>query len=160
MYDDVFKAAMDVNDFEEPILAETVPASSTDEEVTIFSAPRKFDLATMLAVTTAYALMFAGMRAFDASDELMLWTGAFVSIVAASQAILFGGASPRASSMLVGMVLISLTMLFIGSGFSVLSIFSSAIVGGLLGTPLGYLTGTLVGGVFLIAHHLRLRFGI
>ncbi|MEZ6087405.1 MAG: hypothetical protein R3C05_05125 [Pirellulaceae bacterium] len=151
-----------MNEFEEPILAEIVLDSSSraSQEVTVFSAPRKFDLATLLAVTTAYALMFAGMRAFDANDAAMLWTGAFVSIIAAGQAILFGGNAPRASSMIVGSVLVAFTMLVAVTGLNVLGLFTSVLVGGLLGPPSGYLSGTLVGGVFLIAHHLRIRFGI
>ena len=127
--------------------------------ITIFSAPRKFDLATMLAVTTAYALMFAGMRAADAPHEVMFWTGIFFSAVAAAQALLFQGASPRLSSVLVG------TFFFVAATivrweFAIISLLPAILMGATMGAPFGYLAGTLVGGVFLIAHHLRQKFNI
>lgn len=127
------------------------------QPVTIFSAPRRFDLATMLAVTTAYALMFGTMRMLDADNVFMLVTGLYVSFIALSQALLFGGKHPRWASIVssVGFAAGSILIAILSGQFSAGDIFALMVACVIVFPPLGYLTGALIGGVFLIAHHLR-----
>ena len=84
----------------------------------------------------------------------------FVTLVGIGQAVLFGGDRPRTASLIVGTTIYSLGMLaywllgwsrFIPpSGLFVIGTF--VVIGGAI---LGYLSGTLIGGVFLLAEYLR-----
>lgn len=121
--------------------------------------PRRFGVGLLLVVTTVYALLFGVLRAlhFPATEFAMVV--GYITVIGLGQAILFSGKKPRLASYLVGAaVCLVLYMVSFGRlipllGFwrsfpELLSIlFWSLTVGGLL----GYVTGCLVGGVFLIA---------
>ncbi|MEN6493863.1 MAG: GNAT family N-acetyltransferase [Thermoguttaceae bacterium] len=121
--------------------------------------PRRFGVGLLLVVTTVYALLFGVLRALHFPAMAFVMVVGYVTVIGLGQAILFGGKKPRLASYLVGaavcLVLYMLTfwraILLIGSWKSfpeLLSIvFWSLTVGGLS----GYVTGCLVGGVFLIA---------
>ena len=123
----------------------------------LFSFPRRFDLASMLSISTGYAILFAAMRLFYASPELMFGTGGLIALVGVSQAVLFKGESPRAASLIVGGVYCAVVVGFVVASYSYRS---SSVIGAVIfacfwGPPGGYLCGTLVGGVFLVAEYVR-----
>ncbi|QDV70190.1 hypothetical protein Poly24_39090 [Rosistilla carotiformis] len=137
---------------EDPIMAELAEQPVLAER-TVYGAPRRFDLATMLTVTTSYALMFAIIRACGAPDGMLLWAGGFVTLVGAAQALLFSGASPRAASILASVAFVLVTV-----GFADAASWGVLMIAGIFwGVPLGYLTGALIGGIFLIADAIRRR---
>ncbi|WP_417738080.1 hypothetical protein [Rosistilla oblonga] len=137
---------------EDPIVAETAEPPVL-AELSVYGAPRRFDLATMLTVTTSYALMFAVLRGCGATDTMVLWAGGFVTLVGVAQAVLFAGTSPRAASILASVASVLATVWFADAA-SLGGLIAAAIF---LGVPLGYLTGALIGGIFLIAHAVRRR---
>lgn len=53
---------------ESPLLARAQPrAWDPLPQAQVYSVPRRFDLATLLTVSLAYSLLFAMLKAFDAS---------------------------------------------------------------------------------------------
>jgi hypothetical protein len=128
----------------------------------VFRVPRRYDLATLLAVTMAYACLFGVLR-IVMEPGAVIWIAGFLTTVGISQAILFGGRCPRAASVLAGMGFMAATIAFVvmiefqqvvqtDERLLLLSIVFKFV---LLGAMLGYFGGVLVAGVFLIAHHLR-----
>jgi hypothetical protein len=120
----------------------------------VFSAPRRYDLATLFVVTGAYALLFGIMRWADWEPTVFVLVAGFITCVGAAQALLFGGKSPRAASLCVGFAAGLVVLVFAVVRWPV------EVVPGLC-CPLiaivvfGYMAGVLVGGVFLIAHGIR-----
>lgn len=134
----------------------TKTPTSTDS-AGVFSAPRKFDLSTILVVTTAYAAVFALMRAISFSAMAFLFVSAFITSVALGQAILFRAKHPRWASTLAGSVFFVIGLL----AWSVIGQHgpppSPMIVFSLItGAFWGYIGGVLVGFVFMVAHGVRL----
>ena len=133
----------------------------------LYSAPRRFDLATVFVVTTAYALLLGGMSALDAHPAFSAIVAGYVTLVGIGQALLFGGKRPRLASMVMGVGINMLGMLVSVGFFSISRLAVSQIaffaaiqlvVALVQGTLLGYFAGVLVGGVFLVADVLRRRF--
>jgi hypothetical protein len=131
----------------------------------LYSAPRRFDLATIFVVTTAYALLMGGMRALGANPTFVANATGLVTLVGIGQAVLFGGRRPRAASIVVGiaactvMLIVSLVgTLHYSSPMNELSFLPILVLIGVVeGGVFGYIAGVLVGGVFLIADVLRRR---
>jgi putative addiction module component (TIGR02574 family) len=129
----------------------------------VYSAPRRFDLATVFVVTTAYSLLLAALSAFQLPAGAIAMVTGFITLVGVGQAFLFHGQRPRLASILMGLLCYtapSLATWFIGNrmmppGF-VMMMLGNGIVGGAV---LGYLAGVLVGGVFLVADVVRRKFG-
>ena len=132
----------------------------------IYSAPRRFDLATIFVVTSAFAILFGLMRALQGVLQFpptaSLYVAGFITLVAIGQAALFGGLRPRRASMLVGVtifvVIFGGTWLFSARmmpGPWILTIVVQAVIYGVI---FGYIAGVLVGGVFLVADYARQRF--
>ncbi|MGD9633382.1 MAG: hypothetical protein AB7G28_23655 [Pirellulales bacterium] len=146
----------------ERILADSVRSSRPK----VYSAPRRFDLSTIMVVTAGYAMLFGGINAiFNESDQAAgaaLMIGVFVTLVGIGQALLFGGRRPRTASIVVGMILTTLfmisTTMFFSRGRSVAFLPFMLVYGVISGAIYGYLSGVLVGGVFLVADHLRRLF--
>ncbi len=154
---------MDVDD------SSSQPVSVTDGRPRrrLYSAPRRFDLATVFVVTTAYALLFSGLSAIGSSPTSSAMVGGFITIVGLGQALLFGGKSPRLASMTMGVAIFALIMLWSIGYFSVAQspVYEIAFIVALHlvativeGALFGYFAGVLVGGVFLLADVLRRRF--
>lgn len=127
----------------------------------IYSAPRRFDLATIFVVTFAYSLLFALLSGFRSPPQVSLIVGSFITIVGISQAVLFKGRMPRAASFISGtvacfvcIVILPLIGRFDIGGTSELIAFA-LVFSMFLGGILGYCAGALVGGVFLIADVVR-----
>lgn len=128
-----------------------------DSPKTIYSVPRKVDLATLLVITVFYACLFALMNLLRVDFWSFLAIGGFFSFIGISQAILLKGESPRAASMVAGAIYLAAIFLFSGAGKSLHPAFRIALF---LGTPtpgvlLGYLGGSCVGGIFLIIDYVR-----
>lgn len=132
-----------------------------------YGAPRVFDLYTLLAVTLAFALLFAFLRLIE---QLLLESlplvaisiGVFVTLTAIAQLALWGGQKPRLASLVAGPVI--WIMLFVGLAMQdprrLLSVGSLAgcLCSAVLGIFFGYLGGAMVAGVFLLADVFRKQF--
>ena len=131
----------------------------------IYSAPRRFDLATILIVTAAYALVLGGLASYNVPPFVSAYVAAFITCVGIGQALLFGGRRPRLASVLTGMAAYFLCMLslpFADRHFEIFgpsNLIAFAIMTSVMyGSILGYVAGVLVGGVFLVAEVVRTRF--
>jgi hypothetical protein len=130
------------------------PLLPTDK---LYCVPRRYDLATLFAVSLAFSLMFGVMRwlAFEAVSFFII--AGLVAIVGISQASLFRGKSPRKASILAGTIYWIPFMLISATQEPALS--EAIVVGSvcalLPAALLGYLVGVLIGGVFLVADLLR-----
>jgi hypothetical protein len=138
----------------------------------IYSAPRMFDLASLLVITLTYGMLFAVMTWMMLGINVFLFISGLVTVVAIAQALLFNASAPRLASLLVGIVF-GVTACFqidpvslrkFDLGYVVLylvpevirdSIPLLALFGIAFGASIGYLAGTCVGGVFLISDKVR-----
>jgi len=125
----------------------------------IYSAPRRFDLATIFVVTFAYSLLFASMNMFSFPPTVSLIVGVFITLVGAGQALLFGGRNPRVASVITGAIacvpLTLATIMMTPRGFRSDEMFVSVPLSVIFGAGFGYVAGVLVGGVFLFADAIR-----
>ena len=124
--------------------------------------PRRFSLAALLLIVTCYALLFAGMQSLGATPTVFAVIAVFVTGVGVAQTLLFGGKYPRAASIWAGACLFPLEILVLRVGYYVSSTgvspsFESKV--GILvlmvfcipaGALLGYLSGGLAAGIFLV----------
>ena len=129
--------------------------------VRLHSVPRRFDLATMMVVTLAYALLFAAFRLIRLPPIAMGVVAGFITCVGIGQALLFGGKKPRISSVLVGAVctvgIYVYTALTIDASlleFHV-EILKIWIMVAIAGSVAGYVAGITVGSVFLASDLVR-----
>ncbi len=92
-----------------------------------------------------------------------MWTAGFLTAVGLAQAVFLGGKSPRVSSMIGGILFTEAALLLgwatgaFGTGLA--GLLPIMLVAMIEGAILGYAAGTLVGGVFLVAHLLRRMVG-
>jgi len=130
----------------------------------VYSVPRRYDLATLMAVTLAYALLFGAMRLLQAPPALIGFVSLFITLVGLGQALLFRGRRPRAASIVVGVLSLEawLAWLLIQAyaetrppGEVIFFFAFMAIFFVFLGTLLGYIAGTVIAGVFLVADLIR-----
>jgi CDP-diglyceride synthetase len=129
--------------------------SHSGDKVAVYAVPRRYDLATLLAVTVSFALLFWVLRILGASPVVFAVVVTFVALVGLAQALLFAGRAPRRASLVTGMV--------VGPALVVLDSFRTVhtatvtdlFLAMLWYAPIGYVLGALVGGVFLVADYLR-----
>ncbi|MCA9148400.1 MAG: hypothetical protein KDA92_03830 [Planctomycetales bacterium] len=135
---------------------------SLPDQDRVYSTPRRFDLATVLVITSAYALGFSALRVLQMPLVELAVIGGFVTTVGLSQAVLFGGRHPRIASMVTGAVLLpTLVILFDsrpGSRSLVDDIVLLVTYCSFFGAIHGYFAGAMVGGVFLVSDKVRSRF--
>jgi putative addiction module component (TIGR02574 family) len=142
-----------------PIVEQIVRDCVRSSRPLVYSAPRRFDLATIFVVTTAYALLFAELAALQLPPLINLLSAGFIAIVGIGQAFLFRGLRPRTSSLLVGMA--TCGIFAVGHFLMNPRIYSSSMFAIMLayllasGAILGYVAGAVVGGVFLVADFVR-----
>lgn len=141
------------DEFEDPLdIGWTATKLALDEPV--YGAKRVVDLFTLMAITLAFALLFAAMKAMSVPPIEFFAVTSYVTFVAISQMLLFGGNSPRLASLVGGPIAWALT-------FACISIWDGhwdtvEIVCTLpMGVPAGYFAGCLIAGVFLVADQLR-----
>jgi len=133
--------------------------SSPTDHAGVFSAPRKFDLSTVLVVTTAYAAVFSLLRAIGIPPVVVFIVATFFTSVALGQAILFGAEHPRLASAIVGSAffVVALTIYALLDPGATPEELPSMIVWNLIsGAFWGYVGGVVVGFVFMVAHWVRL----
>ena len=128
----------------------------------VYSAPRRFDLATIFAVTTAYSLLLAAMKGLNFPPITCSMVAGFIALIACAQALLFRGLKPRKASVFAGSAIYSAGIFcecFLDPGFRPGSwLIVTVIYGVVFGGVLGYVGGVVVGGVFLVADVLRKRY--
>lgn len=137
------------------------PPSEEDGANKLYSAPRRFDLATIFVVTAAFSLLLGGLTALDALPIVKIGISAFVTVIAVAQALFQKYVNPRGTSIVAGAIACTLAAWCLWAFFprmfpGAFPVFTVIIV--IVGGAFGYLTGTLVGGVFLIADVLRGKF--
>ncbi len=116
----------------------------------------------MLVVATAYAVLLTVMKGLGASEWLSLWIVTFVSWVAGAQVVLFRGAFPRTASSIAGALFCGLTpAIFMAWWYwrgeqmvrpEFIATTLPAVIGGAI---LGYLSGGVAAGVFLVIDLVR-----
>jgi len=72
-----------------------------------FGVPRQFDIGTLLVITAMYAVLFAVLRAFEATPLTFTFIALFFTSVGLGQAILFEGRRPQRASVIVGACFLS-----------------------------------------------------
>lgn len=136
--------------------------AATPPKSKIYSAPRRFDLATIFVVTFAYSLLFGLMSYFHFPPAVSLIIGGFITLVGVGQALLFGGQNARVASVITGVVLSVLfqfcMVIWPPRGFSGFAMIFMLPIVAAVGAGFGYMAGALVGGVFLVADYLRTYF--
>lgn len=136
-----------------------------------YGAPRVFDLFTLMAITLAFALMFAMLRLVEPVlmtdiSGVAICLGTLVTGVAIFQLALWGGKRPRLASLIGGPFLvlgITLAVRLWQPSNPLPELTLTAAIGLsqfslIVGLPTGYLSGAMVAGVFLIADLLRTSF--
>lgn len=131
----------------------------------LFSAPRRFDLFTVLVAAAAYAVLFTVMRLLDFPTGVMGFVGGLFAVVAAEQALGEGRISPRHASVFAAMLFWIAVRVGgvavewysgVGRGEPAAPRIVIAVLGGILsGLLTGYIVGVLVAGVFLASFYLR-----
>lgn len=119
----------------------------------IYSVPRRFDLSTLFVVSTLFAMLFAVLGALEQSSWNKLSWCFFFSGVGFAQAALYNGQAPRLASVLSGGLI--LPFLVVAATGLANAPFCLGLGMLILGLPAGYIAGTLIGGVFLVADKLR-----
>ncbi len=123
---------------------------------TPYSVPRRYDLATLFFVTTAYALLFAVLRLIRLPPEAVGTIALLLALVGIAQAVLFKGKAPRAASVIVGTLFIGVVYVIAIPGSMSIEYFTPFLLCAAMAGPIvGYLCGVLVGGVFLVADVAR-----
>jgi len=129
----------------------------------IYSAPRRFDLFTIMVVTAAYAILLSGMSALEFYPLVSCSVAGFITLVGVGQPLLFRGRYPRLASVVMGATLYffgCLVFAYLHPRWGVLPMIPFALIAsGIFGSFFGYLAGAMVGGVFLVADAMRRRYG-
>ena len=119
-----------------------------------YRVPERFSIAEILVMITVFGLLFGALRFFRAPATIYLFLGTQAVVVCLVQ--MWFGAVPRGASTFVGCLFLPLWIwllsatgnqdLPVGSGFGIVELPFVSAFGGLL----GYCTGALAAGVFLI----------
>ena len=127
---------------------------------TIYSVPRRFDLATLFVVSFAFALLFGACRFFEMRTEVVLVLSGFFALIGVSQAVLFQGKRPRLASLVAGgLINVSLDTLFRLYFYQESPYIAELFFITIFGAILGYVAGCLVGTIFMLAEFCRYAVG-
>ena len=129
--------------------------SNTSE---LYSAPRRFDLATIFVVMAAYSLLFGALAGLDALPIVKIFVGGLLAIVAVAQAFFLNVYSPRGVSIATAIPVYTSFVIWMWSAYPRSFPGWLVVLMLLVGPPLGYIAGVLVGGVFLVADLVRKKF--
>ena len=131
-----------------------------------YGAPRVFDLCTLLAVTLAFALLFACLKLLEpaisvALPRALFAISLFLVLTGLGQAILWNGRKPRIASLATGPInfaVVGIALIVFSSDMRSYAVIIGLVCTSISGVPLGYLAGTVVAGVFLLADKFRERY--
>jgi hypothetical protein len=116
-----------------------------------YVVPRRFGMSAIFGIITALAVLFGSFRIYDAHPVLYLFFGVEAIVICLAQMLY--GKTPRAASAVTGAVLLPLFVVA-GASMSFRNTpegFPCVVLGCFpIGAFLGYLTGTLAAGVFLL----------
>jgi len=137
----------------------SLPDDSTSAgRVSIYSVPRRFDVATLLTVSFAYSLLFTLLKLLDSHWSVFAFIGGLTVAVALGQMLARSDKEIRNASFMAG-ALYTLAWCFVMVVVSrmwaqgvVMLVFCF-----IAGPLLGYVTGVVDAGVFLIADKVRKR---
>ncbi len=136
----------------------SVFAPPTELEPRIYCAPRRFDILTILCVSSVYGIAFAIGTTSKTPTYIWMTFLLVVTSIGLAQAILWKGKRPRLASILVGVVSFVIWMLFMMSASPMVSgndlaatLFASTVAGSVF----GYVLGAGIGGLFLVIEGLR-----
>ncbi len=130
------------------------------KRVPIVGVPRNFATGHLLAMVTLFALMFSLLSYQDANPAWYVAWGLFITGVILGQMFLYGGKEPRLASCIAGAIAAPISF---DVAFAMLTdpgprwgdvigvAFGSAIPAAIIGVGLGYLTGTVCAGIFLLS---------
>jgi hypothetical protein len=116
-----------------------------------YTVPRTFGMSAILGIMTALAVLFAGFRIYDAHPVLYLFFGVQVLVICIAQMLY--GKTPRFASAASGSLLMPIFLIgWIAfwdrrSSDGALCLLLISVP---LGAGLGYITGTMAAGVFLV----------
>jgi hypothetical protein len=121
--------------------------------------PRQFGIATLMILTTAFAVLFSLMTVLGTAPAVFACISLFVAGVAACQVLMYKGRNPRKASFVGGYIVGGVVSLIFALAAGVywqsgwLAFFGTLMAGlfitTLLGGPCGYLAGCVVAGIFL-----------
>ena len=127
--------------------------------------PRRFGMGRLLALVTFFAVLFSILRVLRTGGLVLALVGVFFLAVGLGQTILYRGRRPRAASCMTGAVMLPILFVIgmltvfaldLSGGFeaipgrSIAQVVCAAIYLPPVGAGLGYLTGGLVAGLFLV----------
>ena len=132
------------------------PSSPPRAREKTYSVPKRFGLSALLALITALAFLFGGLRTLDTPPAIYLFLGTEVMAICVAQ--MFYNAEPRRASMIAGAILMPIFLA--GAAFFVRGSDFGATLCMILpsiffGAFAGYLIGTCVAGVFLLMDKLE-----
>jgi hypothetical protein len=127
--------------------------------------PRRFGIGSLLVFTALFAMLFGGLRTFNAHPIAYVAIAGFIVVIGLGQVLLFGGRQPREASLLVGGAVGLLWTVVL----AVLAVVTGAdhrpdealtlLVVGIFSPPqfaiCGYLVGCVIGGVFLVGDRIN-----
>lgn len=133
----------------------------------MYGASRVFDLFTLMAITLAFALLFAILNflapAFEGSPAAVTCgISGYVVLIALAQMFLYDGKNPRLASVVAGPVVMLLILAaswsLSGEPHFILAMILSLCSSVTFGFFTGYLAGAVIAGVFLVADAMRGRY--
>lgn len=129
----------------------------------LYTAPRRFDLATIFVVTAAYSLVLGVLTAMGWPPIVKVIVSLLAAAIAVAQALFKTRANPRGVSIVTGVAVCTLSTWIAYPArldrVLPISLPAATIFLGLVGGSIsGYLIGTCVGGVFLVADMVRGKF--
>jgi hypothetical protein len=130
----------------------------------LYHATRRFDLATIFVAMAVYSVLLGLMSLAQFEPVTKIYLGAFIVVIGVGQALLEPYVDARRASMIVGAAFHTVCSLVFWSVTDARwfpdSFFVVVVLNGLgLGALMGYMSGALVGGIYLLADVLRGKFG-
>ena len=125
----------------------------------IYCAPRRFDILTILCVSSVYAIAFAILTGAKVPMPLALMLTLFVTFIGLAQAILWKGERPRLASILIGILFFVAACILMLPATQYVNdpyeIFFFVMVSPFVGSIVGYVFGAAIGGLFLAIEGIR-----
>jgi hypothetical protein len=135
----------------EPWLPAGYPRWEPPAAAPVFHVPTRFSISAILGITTALAILFGILRATGA-PVVSFWFFSLLSLVICVVQMRFGEV-PRQGSIIAGAVLLPLFVLagmYLENVAVLEAYFIALFFTTLAGAFLGYVTGTCLGGIFLL----------